>query len=122
MRLLANENVPQEAVDALRQRGHDVAWRRTEAPGSDDVAVLERAGAESRVLLTFDKDFGELAFRARLPAASGIVLLRIAAPSAQRVADVTLSVMESRDDWAGHFSVVEEDRVRMTSLPPDVSS
>ena len=67
MRLLANENFPSDAVDALRERGHDVIWIRTDAPGSRDEDILARARRESRVLVTFDKDFGELAFRSRLP-------------------------------------------------------
>ena len=118
MRLLGNENFPSEAVDLLRSRGHDVFWVRTDAPGSNDQEVLARAVAEERILMTFDKDFGELAFRARLPASSGIVLFRISPTSAARVAQVALAVLESRTDWAGHFSVVEENRVRMTPLPP----
>ncbi len=67
MRILANENFPGEAIAALRARGHDVAWVRTDAPGSSDVQVLERAQREHRIVVTFDKDFGELAFRSRLP-------------------------------------------------------
>src|SRR5215468_3517141 len=117
MRLLANENFPGAAVDALRARGHDVLWVRTEAPGITDQQVLARASAESRVLITFDKDFGELAFRTRLPAASGVVLFRIQQSSPAHVAARAVSALESRTDWAGHFSVVLEDRVRMTVLP-----
>src|SRR5262245_59841009 len=116
MRLLANENIPGEAVDALRAR--DVAWVRTDAPGSDDREVLARAMIESRLLLTFDKDFGELAFRAGLPASCGIVLLRIPISSAAELAQAVITVLESRDDWAGHFSVLEPQRLRMTPLPP----
>ena len=59
MRFLANENVPLDAISALRERGHDVIWVRTDTPGSTDEDILARAGAEERVLITFDKDFGE---------------------------------------------------------------
>ena len=117
MHLLANENFPADAISALRQQGHDVVWVHTEAPGSSDEQVLARAQAEDRVLLTFDKDFGELAFRAMLPASSGIILFRISAPSAAHIAQVAVAVLEGRTDWAGHFSVVEDNRIRMTSLP-----
>jgi predicted nuclease of predicted toxin-antitoxin system len=117
MRLLANENFPASAVDALRARGHDVAWVRTDAPGSSDRQVLARAAAEDRLLITFDKDFGELAFRVGLPASSGIVLFRIRLASPSQVAERAVTVLESRADWAGHFAVVLDDRVRMTLLP-----
>lgn len=117
MRILANENFPEDAVVALRRRGHDVAWVRTDAPGSSDQEVLERAQSEDRIIVTFDKDFGELAFRSKLPASSGIILFRISAPSSVRVAQVAVAVLESRSDWAGHFAVIEDYRIRMTPLP-----
>lgn len=116
MRILANENFPGEAVEALRQDAHDVVWIRTTAPGSDDEAVLALAQAEGRVLLTFDKDFGELAFRSKLPASSGVILFRIRMPSARHVADVVTRILKSREDWTGHFSVVDDRRIRMTRL------
>jgi len=118
MRILANENLPGDAVAALRLRGHDVVWVRDGAPGSRDREILEWARSEDRILLTFDKDFGELAFQARLPSSSGIVLFRISAPSAAHVARVAVAALESRTDWAGHFAVVEDGRIRMTPLPP----
>jgi len=116
LRILANENVAGETVEALRVKGHDVVWVRTHAPGSSDEAVLAQAQAELRILVTFDKDFGELAFRLGLPAASGIILFRLEARSSAHVTTVVLAAVESRQDWAGHFSVVEDDRIRMTPL------
>jgi predicted nuclease of predicted toxin-antitoxin system len=118
MRILANENFPGDAIAALRQRGHDVAWIRTDAPGSSDRQVLARAETGDRILITFDKDFGELAFRAKLPASTGIILFRISAPSSEQVARVAVAALESRADWAGHFAVIEDTRIRMTPLPP----
>lgn len=120
MRFLANENFPGEAVDALRARGHDVAWVRADSPGSPDQDVLRRAAREERILITFDKDFGELAFRIRPPMPPGIILFRIVPRSSSHVTQVAVAVLESRDDWASHFSVVEEGRVRMTPLPTQI--
>ena len=117
LRILANENIAGDAVEALRSRGHDVVWVRTEAPGSLDRQILERAQAEGRVLVTFDKDFGELAFRWGLPALCGVVLFRVQMPSSALAAAFIVRALETRSDWAGHFSVVEEDRIRMTPLP-----
>ena len=117
MRLLANENFPLDAVEALRKIGHDVTWIREDARGSQDEQVLARAQKEDRILVTFDKDFGELAFRSKLPATSGVILFRISAPSSQHVASVAVQAIASRSDWAGHFSVIEDHRIRMTLLP-----
>ncbi len=117
MRILANANFPGDAVAALSAQGYDVTWIRTDAPGSKDADVLAHAQTEARVLITFEKDFGELAFRARLPATSGIILFRIAKPSSAHIARVVTAALAARDDWHGHFSVVEDDRIRMTPLP-----
>lgn len=117
MRLLANENFPLDAVLALRENGHDIAWIREDARGINDKQVLERGQNEGRILITFDKDFGELAFRSKLPATSGVILFRISAPSSQHVAQVAVQAIASRTDWVGHFSVIEDNRIRMTPLP-----
>jgi len=117
VRILANENFPGEAVKALRSGGHDVVWVRTDAPGSKDRAILEWGEAEKRLLLTFDKDFGELAYRLRMPASSGVVLFRISISSPTTVAQKVKAVLESRTDWAGYFSVIEDTQIRMRPLP-----
>jgi predicted nuclease of predicted toxin-antitoxin system len=117
MRILANVNFPLDAVEALRQQGHDVAWVRADAPGSSDQAVLQRAQNENRIVVTFDKDFGELAFRAKLPASSGIILFRISTASPQPLAYAAVAALNSRTDWAGNFSVMEDRRIRVTPLP-----
>ena len=77
MRFLANENVPRSAVHALRAAGQDISWIRSDAPGLTDEAVLARARVEGRVLLTFDKDFGELVLKRGASASRGVVLFRI---------------------------------------------
>jgi predicted nuclease of predicted toxin-antitoxin system len=76
MRFLANENFPGAAVTALESAGHDVVWVRIAAPGTNDPQVLAWAAREGRILLTFDKDFGELARGSALPLTCGVVLLR----------------------------------------------
>jgi predicted nuclease of predicted toxin-antitoxin system len=116
MRLLANENIPLIVIEALRERGHDVLWIRTESPGAPDRDVLAKADTQSRLLLTFDKDFGELAFRQGLPARSGIILIRLTQLHPDEMAKVIADIIESRDDWPGHFSVIEPQRIRMVPL------
>lgn len=116
MRFRAGENFPRAAVDAFQVAGHDVVWVRTDAPGITDQEVLLRAQSEDRILLTFDKDFGDLAFRSRIPASCGIILFRISPRSPSFAARAAVAAVQSRTDWRGHFSVVEETRVRMTRL------
>jgi predicted nuclease of predicted toxin-antitoxin system len=117
VRILANENMPADAVDALRSAGHDVAWVRVDAPGSPDEAVLARAAAEHRLLITFDKDFGDLVFARGRSASDGVVLFRIEMPSPSVAATKIVTALASRTDWAGHFSVVDDTKIRMVPLP-----
>ncbi len=116
LRLLANENVPRDVVEGLRTAGHDVRWV-ADTPGLTDEQVLELAASEQRLLLTFDKDFGELAFRCRLPAASGIVLVRVALRSPSSLATAVVEALGQPREWGGHFSVVEHGLIRTTPLP-----
>ena len=116
MHFLANENFPLDAVEALRTDGHDVAWIREDARGTSDDKILFRAQEENRIVLTFDKDFGELVFRSRFPAQSEVILFRITPISPQYIAQVAVQALASQSNWAGHFSVVEDNRIRMTPL------
>jgi len=116
MRFLANENFPGAAVAALEAAAHEIAWVRRIAPGVSDEVVLAWAARERRVLLTFDKDFGELARTSDLPIGCGIVLFRMPMPKPDTVGLWLAQLLGSRDDWTGHFSVVEPGRIRMRPL------
>ena len=96
----------------MRNTGCDVRWVAEDSAAARDEDVLARAPGESRVLLTFDKDFGELAFRKGLAASCGVVLFRVD-PSLDSL--ITETIL-GRDDWVEHFSVVTSQRVRMTRV------
>lgn len=117
MHLLANENIPGPLVGELRAAGHDVAWMVEDGPGTPDEPIVERAAAEGRILLTSDLDFGELVFRHGVPAQSGVILLRLPSDSLDRFVSAAMAALNSREDWEGHFSVVELGRIRMSPLP-----
>jgi predicted nuclease of predicted toxin-antitoxin system len=68
MRFLANENFPAASVQLLRQSGHDVLYVIEKFPSLDDEVILRRAHDEQRMLITFDRDYGELVFKRRFPA------------------------------------------------------
>jgi len=103
-------------VTSLRNEGHDVLYvLETHRGGPDDV-VLRQAYREERVLLTEDKDFGELVFRQRL-VAHGVVLLRLAGVSPQDKASIVLSVIRDHDnELANAFTVVTRSGLRIRKL------
>lgn len=117
MRFLVDQNVPLDVVEGLRDEGHDVTWAQTTHPGADDEVLLETAQREDRILVTFDTDFGTLAFQRGLPASSGVILFRLTPTSPTAVAETVLETLRSREDWQGHFSVVDDTQIRMRSLP-----
>lgn len=117
MRFLADENMPGDAVHELRAAGFDTSWVRQGAPGMADRDVLAWAMRDGRILLTFDKDFGELAFASGLPAMCGVILFRLPMPRSKTAGTLLARLVTTRTDWAGHFSVIEPGRVRMRTLP-----
>lgn len=114
---LADENVPAAAVALLRAAGFDVASVKESMPSAHDVDVIGLAVDAGRVLLTLDKDFGELAFRQRVAAIPGVVLFRPRLRSPEQIAAFMLLVLRQSFPWAGNFTVAEESRLRQTPLP-----
>ncbi len=113
MNLVANEGVDRAVVERLRQDGHDVVYVADLSPGITDEEVLQKANARSAVLLTADKDFGELVFRQGL-VHSGVVLLRLAGLANVTKAEIVAEVCRDRTvELIGAFSVVSPGQVRI---------
>jgi predicted nuclease of predicted toxin-antitoxin system len=86
------------------------------APRARDAEVMKRADSETRLLLTEDKDFGDLVFRQQksLP---GIVLLRIGALQCQcKLARLLAAVDRFGNNLFGRYTVIEESRFRSRPL------
>ena len=77
MRLLADVNIENQAVVQLRTAGHDVLWALESSPTTSDVNLLRQATQGRRTLLTYDRGFGEIVVRERIPAPYGVVLFRL---------------------------------------------
>jgi predicted nuclease of predicted toxin-antitoxin system len=118
MKLLADENFPRPAVTALRELGLDVSWVAEATPGAAGEEVLAECIRASRTLLTFDKDFGELAYRQGLPSECGVILFRITPQTPNEVAALAVAALQSRPSWTGSFSVVTRKSIRVRRLPP----
>jgi Uncharacterized protein conserved in bacteria len=116
MKFLADENFPRPALEALRKAGWDVLSIGEECPGVPDEDVAALCADQQRILLTFDKDFGELVFHRGLPAGSGVVLFRVTPDSPEEAAGLALALVQSQPDLAGSFCVVTRDRIRIRPL------
>jgi predicted nuclease of predicted toxin-antitoxin system len=119
VRWLADECIAASLVASLRQSGHDVLYVTEYAAGLHDANVVDLAMREQRLLLTEDKDFGDLVFR-RGRAAAGIVLMRIASENPRLQAKrLATAIDQYGDRLFGQYLVIEEGRFRSRPLWED---
>lgn len=113
MILVADEGVDWPIVQRLRLEVHSVYYIAEMAAGMEDEAVLDLALAQDGLLLTNDKDFGEIVFRQRR-ASAGVVLLRLAGLPAEIKARLVKQVVDEHgNQLLGSFTVVTRQRVRI---------
>lgn len=113
MNFVADENVDQPIVTRLRAAGHTVLAVVEMEPSISDEAVLDIANEQGMVLLTGDKDFGELVYRDRRYT-FGIVLIRSAGLGATAKAEMVASVVEEHAARLAHaFTVISLNNVRI---------
>lgn len=114
MNLLADEGVDRQIVERLRQDGHEVLYVAEVEPSIGDEVVLERANERSALLLTADKDFGELVFKDKLLTTGGVILLRLAGLSVARKAEIVSDTFrEHGAELSNHFTVISPGRIRI---------
>ena len=117
MQFLADESCDFAVVRALRAAGHDVTTAADLVGGADDTVVAGLAVSEARILLTEDKDFGQLAY-ATGHVQSGVILIRFPAGARRTVgAAVAHAVSRFGVRLVGSFVVVEPGRVRLGRPP-----
>ena len=118
MNFVADEGVDCGIVERLGQDGHRVWYVAEMAPAITDDAVLGMANREAALLLTADKDFGEMVFRQHR-FTGGIVLVRLAGVSAARKAEmVAVAVSQCQAELAGGFTVIAPGICRTRRLNP----
>jgi predicted nuclease of predicted toxin-antitoxin system len=116
MRFLADENVPLPSIYRLRSAGYSVAAIIEDAPGTTDLDVLARAARDGLVILTFDRDYGELIFRQKQPPPAGVVFCRFTPTAPEDLADLLLKILGAGIDFQGKFTVVERNQIRQRLL------
>ncbi|MEZ4663521.1 MAG: DUF5615 family PIN-like protein [Caldilineaceae bacterium] len=116
MRLLADECADTQLVEFLRTQGHDVLYVMEVMRGETDGAILAKAYAEERIILTEDKDFGELVFRLRKPAVCIILLRFNPGEEILKIQRFTQLLREPIEIFAGTFIVVDANKTRIRPL------
>jgi predicted nuclease of predicted toxin-antitoxin system len=114
MKLLADESVDRPIVERLRLDGHDVLYVAEFETGISDTEVLQRANDLSALLVTLDKDFGELVFQQTLRTSFGVVLIRLSGLTVERKAEIVSDAFRRHEaDFLRSFSVITSGRVRI---------
>ena len=113
MNLLADEGVDKPIVDELRNNGFDVIYILETNQGVDDEFILAMANADKRILLTQDKDFGELVFRLK-NAHHGVILIRLEGHKPALKAKIVLkAIVKHKDELINSFTVIQPNAIRV---------
>jgi predicted nuclease of predicted toxin-antitoxin system len=115
MNFLADENIETEIVDLLRNNGYKVDYVLEMSPGVDDKEIISRASKNNSILVTSDKDFGELVFRQRL-VHNGVILIRLHGMPTDKKAEIVLNfVKDYSSKIQDSFSVITKSNIRIRS-------
>jgi len=113
MNLLADESVDAPIVRTLRADGHNVLYVAEMNPSIADEEVLEQANAAQALLMTGDKDFGELVFRLH-KVTLGVILVRLSGLSSPLKTRLVSDALRVHGNEMPHaFTVVSPGMVRI---------
>jgi predicted nuclease of predicted toxin-antitoxin system len=122
VRFVVDESADRQIADALRKAGHEVVSIAEISPGIADDVVLHLANDTEAVLVTCDKDFGELIFRQHR-AHAGVVLVRLAGHSSDEKAAIVVAAVEAHQtEIQSRFCVVSHRaiRIRLPQVNPNI--
>ncbi|WP_099238632.1 DUF5615 family PIN-like protein [Synechococcus sp. BDU 130192] len=118
MKFLANENFPLASVQLLRKQNIDIVAIVEDSPGISDSEVLSNAVSEQRVILTFDRDYGELIYRFGLHPPAGVIYFRYTPQTPLEPGQHLLQLLQNPSFiFAGRFTVLERTQLRQRPLP-----
>jgi predicted nuclease of predicted toxin-antitoxin system len=114
--IVADESVDGNIVAHLKTLSYQIHYIPQHTPGIPDLEVLETAIQNDALLLTEDKDFGELVYRLRLPHC-GILLLRLAGvETSKKCSLVEFALRENEAMLKNKFAVLDENKLRIREI------
>ncbi len=117
MRFLADENLPLSSIQALRGAGYDVEAIVEFAAAAGDIEVLAHARVHGQIVITFDRDFGELIYHRNAPVPIGVLYIRLVASSPDDAGQTLVALLKFDGlKLAGQCTVVERERFRQRPL------
>ncbi len=114
---LADENIPLSVIEQLRKEGCKIISVTEEFKRSSDKKLLELSSGNRWILITFDKDFGELIYNQNYDKPFGIILLRVTPKSPDYILQILKwLLMQTGISFEGNFMVVSKDKVRTIKI------
>ena len=116
MKFLADESVDDPVVVLLGKNTYDVDYIKEVCPGANDEVVLKLALDSNSILITMDKDFGELVYRKKQQH-TGVILLRLEGHTPMQRANIVLSVFEKHaTELVSAFTVIQPNLSRIRPI------
>ena len=110
---LANENFPKPSVELLREAGFTTKYIAEEFSGISEVEVIEHAVRDNLIILTYDKDYGEMIFRYAKDNPPSVVFFREKGQDPMFAGQILLSILiNGNTKLAGGFTVIETNSIR----------
>ena len=113
MRFLTNENFPFPSLMLLREAGLEIISISESFPGISDPEVIEKALHFKAIILTFDKDYGELIFKYQRQTPPSVVFFRFKGGHPKSAGQFLLALIESKEFLLeNNFTVIEKESIR----------
>lgn len=116
LKFLADMNIEKAIIEEIKALGYNIICVAEINPTMTDSDVFKLANSENRILITNDKDFGEIVFRQKL-VSEGIILIRLETPDIkEKVKLVKKLLIFYREKVRNHFVVINQNKFRAMSL------
>jgi predicted nuclease of predicted toxin-antitoxin system len=113
---LANENFPKPSITLLRNAAIKVGSIQEDFPGISDEEVLQIAITNNQIILTFDKDYGEIIFRNKLSNPPAVIFFREKGANPFFAGQTLLSLLQTNEiKFENTFTVIERENIRQRS-------
>jgi predicted nuclease of predicted toxin-antitoxin system len=113
MEFLANENFPKPSIQLLLDKGYKVFLVSEELSGISDMDVIFYASQRDQIILTFDKDYGEIIFRTKISNPVSVIFFRFKGKDPREAGSILLDLIENKEmKFENSFTVIEKDSIR----------
>ncbi len=112
MEFLANENIPWPTISLLREAGYTVRSVFAEMRGATDEKIISVAASENLVILTFDRDYGELLFKYKMEPPPAVVYFRFKGTHPLQAGEICISLLQMTEIQVENmFTVINENAI-----------